>query len=331
MLVRRRPVHDWGLAKAAAIATRRAPPKYLVPLVNPLLVVLAWCVGVAAGTAATPPMVVGCVGDFGSDYVTTRMVANLVKSWQPHFVITLGDNNYPSGAAATLDRNVGQFYHEFIAPYTGRYGAGAVTNRFFPSLGNHDWLATNAQPYLDYFSLPGNERYYSLRFREVELFCIDSDKKEPDGATADSAQGRWLRQGLLNSQATWRIVYFHHAPYSSGYYHGTLTGETAHMRWPFHEWGADAVLAGHDHIYERIHTNGLVYLVNGLGGDSKDRMRGPFVPGSVKRFSGDFGALRIDANENYLLFRFLTWRGNLIDSYRMTPEQRLPRPLAPAK
>ncbi len=275
-----------------------------------------------ASGAGAAPVTFAAIGDFGSDYVSTRQVAQLVKSWQPQFIITLGDNNYPAGSARTIDRNVGQFYHEYISPYFGRYGLGAVSNRFFPCLGNHDWMATNALPYLDYFTLPGNERYYTLTRGPLQLFCVDSDKQEPDGATADSPQGHWLQQELAGSKAIWKIVYLHHAPYSSGILHGSHTGESAHLRWPFREWGADAVLAGHDHIYERVHTNGLVYFVNGLGGDSKDQLHFPPVPGSAKRYSGDFGALRIDVAENYLLFRFFNWRGAQIDSYRLAPRAR---------
>jgi hypothetical protein len=278
-----------------------------------------WLLWFLGSTLSAAPITFAAIGDFGSDHISTRQVAQLVKSWQPQFIITLGDNNYPSGAADTIDRNVGQFYHEFICPYLGRYGAGAVSNRFFPCLGNHDWAATNAEPYLDYFTLPGNERYYTLVRGAVQLFCLDSDKHEPDGCTAGSMQAQWLQQQLSASRAVWRIVYLHHAPYSSGIFHGSHTGETAYMRWPFFDWGAQAVLAGHDHIYERVHTNGLVYFVNGLGGDSKDQMHFPPIPGSAKRYSADFGALRIDAAENYILFRFFNSRGAQVDSYRMVP------------
>lgn len=266
----------------------------------------------------------GCIGDYGSDYLSTRQVARLVKSWQPQFIITVGDNNYPHGEASTLDRNVGQFYHEFIAPYTGRYGTGAPSNRFFPCLGNHDWLTADARPYLDYFTLPGNERYYSFTRGPAQFFCLDSDKREPDGVTPDSLQGQWLQQALQQSTAVWRIVYFHHSPYSSGFAHGSHTGECAHMMWPFQDWGVDVVLSGHDHIYERVHTNGLVYIINGLGGDSRDKLLRRPVPGSVLRFSSEFGALRLDATENYLLLRFFTWRGIQIDSLRLVPRKRGP-------
>lgn len=257
------------------------------------------------------------IGDFGSDYVSTKQVAGLVKSWRPDFILTLGDNNYPSGSAATIDRNIGQFYHEFIGGYHGRYGNGAVTNRFFPCLGNHDWVTDGAKPYLDYFTLPGNERYYTFRRGPVDFFCLDSDAKEPDGTAPGSIQGRWLQQQLTNSTAPWKLVYFHHAPFSSGTQHGTHTGETKRMNWPFRDWGASVVLAGHDHIYERIHTNGLVYFVNGLGGDSRDKFHRVPVAGSVKRYSSDFGAMRVQASEKAMLFLFFNRSGSVMDSYQM--------------
>ena len=72
------------------------------------------------------------IGDFGAGGPDAEAVAELVKGWDPYFIVTTGDNNYPAGEARTIDRNVGQFYHDYIAPYYGRYGPGADQNRFFP-------------------------------------------------------------------------------------------------------------------------------------------------------------------------------------------------------
>src|SRR6266496_6790318 len=69
------------------------------------------------------------IGDYGSSTTAERDVATLVKNWSPDFIITVGDNNYPDGAASTIDANIGQYYHSFIYPYTGSYGAGATVNR----------------------------------------------------------------------------------------------------------------------------------------------------------------------------------------------------------
>ena len=140
------------------------------------------------------------IGDYGSGSQAEADVAALVKSWNPDLIITTGDNNYPDGAADTIDDNIGQFFHEFIFPYTGNYGQGAQENRFFPSLGNHDWYSLRgAQPYLEYFSLPGNERYYEFTRGPVHFYALDSDSREPDGVGRSSQQAAWLQNRLAGS------------------------------------------------------------------------------------------------------------------------------------
>jgi len=265
---------------------------------------------------------IGVIGDYGAVGYSPMYavyegdVARLVKSWQPDFIVTTGDNNYPSGAAGTMDLNVGQFYHEYIYPYSGVYGEGAASNRFFPVLGNHDYFSSiTAQPYLDYFTLPGNERYYTYLYGNVEIFAVNSEYFEPDGRTADSVQGQWLRSALAASQARWRLVFFHTPPYNSGVLHGDQTGEGAHMRWPFKEWGATAVFSGHSHFYERIITNGMVYFVNGAGGAPLYEFTNPRIPGSVVAFNSDWGAQRIVATETNLAIEFFTRSNILVDSY----------------
>ena len=274
-----------------------------------LLIVTTLC-------ARCESVTIGVLGDwgvasFGPPWTGIEgQIAGLVKSWNPDIILTLGDNNYSSGHAGTIDLNIGQFYHEFIYPYLGAYGAGASSNRFFPCLGNHDYFCcTNdsPDPYLDYFTLPGNERYYNYRYGPVELFAINSEVQEPDGHTNGSVQAQWLQAQLAASTARWKLVYFHQAPYCSGGY-----GNIARMQWPFAQWGASAVLAGHSHVYERIHTNGIPYFVNGLGGAPIYSM-GPPIPGSQSRFNSDFGAMRIDASETAITFRFITRSNVLID------------------
>lgn len=76
--------------------------------------------------------------------------------WGVDFIITVGDNNYPDGEASTIDNNIGQYYRKYIDNYQGTYpGSDPPINRFFPSLGNHDWHQVPPIPYLDYFDLPG--------------------------------------------------------------------------------------------------------------------------------------------------------------------------------
>jgi tartrate-resistant acid phosphatase type 5 len=244
------------------------------------------------------------IGDYGYAVAGSyeAPVAMLVDNLQPDFVITLGDNNYVDGSAAWIDRNIGQYYSHYISPYVGQFGPGASENRFFPSLGNHDWLTPGAQPYLDYFTLPGNERYYDIVRGDVHLFAIDSDANEPDGVTADSVQARWLRDALAASTARWRIVYMHHPPYSSGSH-----GSTVELQWPFRDWGASLVLAGHDHTYERLSVGGLTYIICGLSGNPElYALADPPLAGSVTSYVANHGALIIDADDTRLRVRLCT-------------------------
>jgi hypothetical protein len=257
---------------------------------------------------AVPVVRFAVIGDLGEAGPAMELVAALVDSWAVDFIITTGDNNPPIGSPQTIDANIGQYFHNYIHPYSGEYGRGAETNRFFPALGNHDWIWLEAQPYLDYFELPGNERYYNFSWEFIDFFALNSDWAEPDGIVADSVQGQWLQATLPEAGGSWQVVYFHHPPYSSGDYHGP----TAHMQWPFREWGADVVFSGHDHIYERLVVDDLTYFIVGLGGGSR-YLLGETYPGSQFRYRDMFGALLVEATPEKMVFRFYTVQGNLVD------------------
>jgi tartrate-resistant acid phosphatase type 5 len=264
-------------------------------------------------TATTPPPLrFAVIGDYGQAGPNLAAVAEMILGWQPDLILTVGDNNYPNGAAGTIDENIGQYFHTYIYPYQGAYGEGAETNRFYPALGNHDWNSRRAQPYLDYFTLPGNERYYDLVQYPVHFFILDTDTREPDGVGRSRAQAAWLQAGLAASTASWQVVLTHFPPYSSAYH-----GSTNYMWWPFADWGADAVLAGHDHVYERLEVDGMLYLVNGLGGGViYDFYR--LHPGSLFRYNEGYGAMLVTATPQQITFEFYAVPGELIDSYTLT-------------
>ena len=294
-------------------------PATLPPTAHPTGTLLA----VAAHSTAAPPPIsptpspipalrLAVLGDYGLAGQPEADVASLILGWQPDYILTTGDNNYPDGEQETIDENIGQYYHSYIAPYVGSYGQGGEVNRFFPTLGNHDWNTNQAQPYLDYFALPGNERYYDILLGPVHIFAVDSDSREPDGVSRISPQAVWLQDALSASTAPWKLVIMHHPPFSSGYH-----GPVDWMRWPFAEWGADAVLAGHDHTYERLLIDSIPYFVNGLGG-------GPIYAfvfideASQARYNDDHGAMLITADTQQITFQFMNRRGELIDSYSIS-------------
>jgi hypothetical protein len=251
------------------------------------------------------------IGDFGLEGQAVADVAALVKSWEPDLIVTVGDNNYPDGSAELMEANLGQYYHEFICGYAGPSGPGSTTSRFLPSMGNHDWDTEDGKPYFDYFILPGNERYYDFVRGPVHFFMLDSDEREPDGVGVSSVQAAWLKAALAESSSPWDLVLLHHAPFSSG----SGRGSQLFVQWPYEQWGADAVLAGHDHVYERIMFDEFPYFIDGLGGAPRYDFISTPVEGSEVRFSADYGAMLVDATSTKIQFQFITRRGTLIDSY----------------
>ncbi|MFO7170266.1 MAG: metallophosphoesterase [Chloroflexota bacterium] len=289
--------------------TAEAVPEVVPPTAAPPAPTPTGIAAEAAPTSAQARFAV--IGDYGQAGPAAERVAALVKSWSPDFIVTTGDNNYPVGGADTIDANVGQYYHEFMAHAGSAYGPGAPKNRFFPVLGNHDADVAGVGPYFDYFTLPGNGRYYTVDWPPVRIYALNSVPwVEPDGVYPDSVQAAWLRRELEASPDTWNLVVFHHPPYSSHH-----AGETEWMRWPFREWGADAVISGHNHVYERVMRDGFPYMVNGLGGGARYAW-GPIVEGSVVRYNADHGAMLVEATPERISFQFIVAStGEVIDTY----------------
>lgn len=293
------------LAAPPTLAPDTATP---VPTVAAAATTLPTPTASATATAVPPSptpdaLTFAVIGDYGSALPGTQDVAALVRGWDPDLVLTVGDNNYPSGAAETIEANVTQHYGTFIE-----------SGRFFPALGNHDYYSDDwAQPYFDYFELPGNERYYDFVAGDVHFFAVNSDWHEPDGIRANSTQAAWLEEQLAASTAVWQVVYLHVPPYVS-----LQDKEVPVLRWPFAAWGADLVLSGHAHVYERLWAEGIPYVVNGLGGHSIYEFDETPRPESQVRFNEDFGALLIEASAARLEGQFVTRSGAVVDTFALT-------------
>ena len=313
------------------------------------LLLNAGIAGVGAAPLAQPARQAGTttfavIGDYGMDDANEAAVANLVASWSPAFVIATGDDYYsPAGGTGTgkYDESTGAYYCNFLKDISttgSRCPVGlAAVNAFFPSMGNHDYSDATPAPdtYLTYFTLPGvgftntsgNERYYDFVEGPIHFFVLNSNSQEPGGTSSTSTQGQWLQAQLAASTSPWNIVYDHHPPYSSDSSHGSST----YMQWPFAAWGADVVISGHAHTYERILANGIVYFVNGIGGAAK-YAKGTTVAGS-QFFWGSanpgWGAQKVTATDTTLDFEFYTTDGTLRDTQHLSAAPPTP-PAAPS-
>jgi hypothetical protein len=274
-----------------------------------------------------PSYTIGVVGDYGIVQGTTTQsfqVAASLTADNPDFVLTTGDNTYQTNVNA-FDDTSGRLYHQFMYPYTGVSGSGALVNRFFPVIGNHDNDIIGDVNYSFYSSFFTNispwstptgtsnphYRYYTFKKGNVQFFCLNSDSVEPDGVTPTSTQGNWLRQQISSSKADkdilWRIAVFHHPWISSGVpgHLGTW------MAWPWANWGIDLCLTGHDHFYERLEANNVTLIVQGAGGAALYSFSAN--PAQSKfRWNSSHGYSLIESRGNKLTFSLYDMYGNFI-------------------
>lgn len=152
-------------------------------------------------------------------------------------VFTAGDNAYPNGS----DADFANCYH----PTWGRHKA-----RTRPSAGNHEYFTPEAAGYFNYFGAAAGERgkgYYSYELGMWHVIVLNSNI----AVTAGSAQEQWLRADLASTPKACVLAYWHHPLFNSGTEHGNET--FVRPLWDaLYQFGADVVVAGHEHLYERF-------------------------------------------------------------------------------
>jgi hypothetical protein len=179
------------------------------------------------------------------NWSNASIVADAIEEVQPQFVLHTGD---------IVDD--GLIAEEWFSFFTN--SSFIHNSTLYPVLGNHE---NYGEKYFQYFSLGGNERWYSFDESSVHFIGLDSNYISPFMLT----QNLWLIRDLLTNQQPFTIVFFHHPVYSSGN-HGSAT----HLRWfwqPLFEFfHVDVVFNGHDHAYERGLVNNISYIVAAGGG-----------------------------------------------------------------
>jgi len=243
-----------------------------------------------SASPAADPVLVGA-GDIAAcgtdgDEATARLLDDL-----PGTVFTAGDNAYDRGSAAD--------FRDCYDPTWGRH-----KDRTWPSAGNHDWETRNLAGYRDYFGAaagPDGVSWYAKDLGTWRVIVLDSDCSKVGGCGADSPQGRWLADELATHPATCTLAIWHHPRFSSGDEHGNDKAVAPFWR-ALYDAGADVILNGHDHDYERFapqdpnakedRARGIREFVVGTGGAE---LRGfdPPEPNSELRAAVTFGVLSL--------------------------------------
>jgi acid phosphatase type 7 len=245
--------------------------------------------------------------DHQGDEATARILAEY-----PHAAIaTLGDNAYQHG---TLEE-----FENCYAPTWGKF-----KDRTMPATGNHDEATKNAQGYWNYFgssSGPYDKYYYSYDLGSWHVVVLNSDCWRVDGCAIDDPQAEWLRYDLEQHPTLCTLAYWHRPTFSSGRY--GAPNETARVRplWRvLNEQGADVLLTGHEHSYERFapmdaegtrdDAKGVRLFVVGTGGGNLRPFENPPLPTTETRRDDTWGVLKLELKPTGYGWNFLPVAGS---------------------
>lgn len=251
---------------------------------------------------SAPPVLVGA-GDIsscssGGDEATAALLDSI-----PGIVFTAGDNVYSRGSAT-----------EFATCYAPSWGRHK--RRTLPAPGNHDYRTRGARAYFDYFGPNAGEPgagYYRYTLGDWDVFVLNSQI----GAGPGSNQVVWLRAELAATRRRCQVAIMHYPRFSSGPHGGS--GRMRAIWQALYEGGADVVIAGHDHIYERFApqtpagapdtARGIREFVVGTGGRDHYAIRGKPVSNSEVRNDDTFGVLALTLHPASYDWRFVPAAG----------------------
>jgi hypothetical protein len=281
-----------GACATGPVSTATPAVSAEVPAPSPATASAGSAASAPAATSAgapAPAILVGA-GDIAScgssgDEATAALLDGIEGT-----VFTAGDNAYESGSS-----------REFADCYGPTWGRSRA--RTLPVPGNHDYKTAGAAGYFAYFgAAAGNpsEGWYARDLGVWRIYALNSNCGAIGGCGAGSAQERWLRADLAANPRACVLAIWHHPRFSSGE-HGS-SDATAALWAALAEAGAEIVVTGHDHDYERFapqtadgvaDPSGIVEFVVGTGGRSHYTVSHA-IANSLVRNDDTYGVLRLE-------------------------------------
>jgi len=236
-----------------------------------------------------------------NDEATAAVVAK-----QGGLVFTAGDNAYDLGS-----------YRNFLDCYAPSWGR--FKDRTSPAPGNHDYDTAGAAGYFRYFGSragTAGKGWYAYNRATWRIYVLNSNCDAVGGCGMGSPQQRWLANDLAAHPHRCVLAYWHHPRFSSGK-HGNDT-DVQGFWITLYRAGAEAIINGHDHDYERFAKqnyqgerrpyHGIREFVVGTGGAG---LR-PFpsrLPNSLVRQADTFGVLKLVLRPGSYRWQFLPAAG----------------------
>jgi hypothetical protein len=303
--------------------------------------------------------IASCATDNEADD-TAKLLGSTLSSLTPDElaqtrIVAMGDNAYPRGTRAQFANCYDNYRLTDGSPYNSSRPAwwGQYKDRTMPVLGNHEYMNSDdpsiaSKPYFDYFSAkngfqigdrdpapvpndPDNKQfgltfgkgYYSYDLGSWHIVALNSnDHCAYVSCSSTSAQGKWLRNDLAANPSACTLAYIHHPLYATGT--GTRTPNVKPFWEMLYTRGADVILSGHAHRYERHAprnpdgqldpTNGIRQFVVGTGGEPGgseiDTTQVPNYQEPLDKVQiGTFGVLKLDLSADSYRWKFVPIAG----------------------
>jgi hypothetical protein len=235
-----------------------------------------------------------------------KSTSDLLTGLRLDAVLPLGDLQYEAGGLAGFEASYG--------PTWGRFKA--ITH---PVVGNHEYGTPDATGYFSYFGSAAGDPskgWYSYNLGSWHLIALNSECAQVGGCGAGSAQERWLKADLAAHRTACTLAYWHEPRFSSGH-HGSNASYDAFWR-DLYDAGAEIVLNGHDHDYERFApqnpdgrldlARGIREFVAGTGGVNHYHFK-TVRPNSEVRGADTFGVLLLRLGSERYQWQFVPEAG----------------------
>jgi hypothetical protein len=223
-------------------------------------------------------------------------------------ILTLGDNQYEDGE-----------FSNFKSVFDVTWGV--AKSRIRSGVGNREYNTSGATGYFDYFNGVGilsgsagdrGKGYFSFDVGAWHLISLNSNCSAIGGCYLGSAQEQWLRGDLAAHPNLCTLAYWHHPLFTSG-----QTGNSTNTRPLYQDLynsGAEIVMSGHDHDYERFapqnptggldNARGIREFVVGTGGESHHPFTVSPLANEQVRNDKTFGVMRLTLHPGSYEWKF---------------------------
>ncbi len=240
-----------------------------------------------------------------------KRTAELIKSTNPDALFLLGDLQYQDGKSEDFQKFFGSTWQQF-------------NSLAYPTPGNHDYLTPGATGYFNFYQNfyknKQNKDYYSFNIGPWHLISLNSNCWAVAGCLADTPQEKWLVKDLQDNPSKCTLAFWHHPFYTSGRQEN-LTAYRDFWK-DLYNSGADVVLNGHEHLYERFapqdnlgnkNDKGIREFVVGTGGINLYSFQ-KIQPNSEFRDNKDFGVLKLTLHSSSYDWQFISIDNQVLDA-----------------